>query len=86
MFIILSIDAWRDTEGGWFWNASYKIDTIARTEVENYTARKLLKYMRNANFLSNASKGRVAIEDDGDYITIINRDNGCPLFAIVCDW
>ena len=85
-FTIMSIDAWRDAEGGWYWNNSFKVGAIDRTIVENYTARKLLKYLREEGFLSDKSKGIVAIEDAGNYITIVDRRNGCPCIAIECNW
>jgi len=78
---ILSIDAWRDTEGGWTWNAWYKVGTAPRAWL-NYPPRKLLAAMRDAGYLSVYSKGRCTVEDDGYNLVIANRHTGAPVFAL----
>lgn len=80
-FHVLSIDAWRGCEGGWDWNNWHGVG-YAPVEVVDYTPRRLLAWMRSEGFLSAQSAGRVAVQDDGYNLTIIDRRNGCPLYAI----
>lgn len=80
-FHVLSIDAWRGIEGGWDWN-SWDIVGAAPVETMHYTPRRLLAWMRSEGYLAARSKGRVAVQDDGYNLTIIDRRNGCPLYAI----
>lgn len=78
-----SIDAWRDPEGGWTWNNSFHIESGIFIGNEVGT-RGLLKYCREGlNILTNESKGRVRVYDDGDIIEIQARGTGEPLFAFI---
>lgn len=82
---ILSIDAWREPEGGWRWNAWYYAGTMRRDVFEAVvdSPRKLFRWFRDEGLLSDASKGRVACEDDDGYnVVIVNRATGEPLFAV----
>ena len=80
---ILSIDAWRDTSGGWYYNASYAAGFL---EIEEpLTARRLLKALREQGFLTEASKGRVQVEEPGtdpEAWEIQDRGTGEPLFLL----
>lgn len=81
---ILSIDAWKDN-CGWYWNNFYTIGNISKEDFKKLdTNRKILKYLRDEDYLSEASKGKLAIENDDDEynIVIVARDNGMPLIAI----
>lgn len=80
-FRVLSIDAWRGVEGGWDWN-DWRGVGYAPVETLNYTPRRLLAWFRSEGYLSAQSAGCVAVQDDGYNITIIDRRNGCPLYAI----
>lgn len=82
-FRILSIDAWRDG-GGWTWNNWHAIGTIERAEFERIAdhPRALLRYFREHGFLSDASKGRAAIDDDGYNVVIVARGTLEPIFAV----
>lgn len=79
-FQVLSIDAWRYDEG-WTWNAWFKVGSVP-AEVASYPARKLLSFMRSEGYLTERSKGRVAVEDDGYNLVIVSRGTREPLFAI----
>lgn len=81
-FNLLSIDAWRECEGGWTWNNWFSVEKDIYIAESELTARKLLKYMRKCNWLSNASKGRLSIEDDGYNIIIQNKDTFEPILAL----
>lgn len=77
---ILSIDAWAGCEPGlWEWNNWYHVGDINNIPETN---RGILKHMRDEGFLSEYSKGKVTVEDDGYNLVIIERSNQKPLFAI----
>jgi hypothetical protein len=78
---LLSIDAWRD-DMGWTWNAWYSLEKdiyIAETET---TPRKVFAMLRKWGFLSNESKGRVQLDDDGYNLVIEDRNTGEPILAL----
>lgn len=77
---ILSVDAWRDA-GGWYWNNWHNVGTCPLS-VCDMKPRQLLAYMRECGFLSDASKGRVSIEDDGHNVVILDKGTREPLFAL----
>jgi len=81
---ILSIDAWREPEGGWTWNQWFGAGTMDRDTFHKVAdnSRKLFRWFRDAGMLSDGSKGRVACEDDGYNIVIVNKATREPLFAI----
>jgi len=88
---LLSIDAWRDPEGGWCWNDSHTIEegiVIAEDSELLTSSRKLLKYFRdNLCVLSDKSKGRVFVDFnndimDGVLIVVHHKGTGAPMFAL----
>ena len=78
---VLSIDAWRNADEGWYWNSWYKVGAVPLA-VCDLTPRKLLRYMRDAGYLSKASAGRVSIDDDGYNVVICDKANRMPVFAL----
>lgn len=78
---ILSIDAWRDPDGGWFWNSWYDTGITYYLE-DGETTRSILKNLRDYGLLTEQSKGRVSIEDDGYNLVIVEKNTREPLFAI----
>lgn len=79
---ILSIDAWNTPEG-WAWNNWFHIGDISKDEFEKLTSnRKVLAWMRAEGYLSDWSKGRVAIEDDQYNLVIVDKNTYEPIFAI----
>jgi hypothetical protein len=78
---ILSIDAWRDGSGGWTWNNWHKVGECP-LELCDKTPRAILQWMREAGLMSQYSRGRAAIEDDGYNIVILDRGTREPLFAL----
>ena len=89
---LLSIDAWRDPEGGWDWNNISTIEEgifIAEDSDLLTSSRKLLKYFRdNLCVLSDKSKGRVFVDFSNDVlsgcvlIVVHHKGTGEPLFAL----
>jgi hypothetical protein len=78
---ILSIDAWRDCDGGWTWNNWYSVGEIELSACD-WSARKLLKWFRDNGYLKESSAGECAVEDDQNNIVIVERGNRRPIFAI----
>jgi hypothetical protein len=88
---LLSIEAWRDPEGGWDWNNISTIEGgiyIAEDSELLSSSRKLLKYFRdNLCVLSDKSKGRVFVDFghdlmDGVLLVVHHKGTGEPLFAL----
>lgn len=83
VYRILSIDAWREPEGGWTWNAWYHVaDIPMHQQAMLDRPRELLQWLREVGLLQDGSKGRVSIDDDGCNIVIRARSTGEPLYAI----
>jgi hypothetical protein len=81
-FDLLSIDAWRECEGGWTWNAWYNLEKDIYFAESELTPRKVLKALRKWGFLSDESKGKVSLDDDGYNIVIQDKDTYEPIFAL----
>lgn len=81
---ILSIDAWGgDQPGLWDWNAWYTVGSISKTEFETLTTnRKILKWFRDNGYLNAYSQGKCGVDDDQYNITVTDRKNNRPLYAI----
>lgn len=77
---VLSIDAWRDGDG-WTWNQWFNRGTCPLS-VCDMKPRALLRFMRHEGYLSDGSKGCVAVEDDGYNMVIVARHTREPLFAL----
>lgn len=78
---VLSIDAWRNADGGWDWNDWRRVGTVP-VAVCDLNPRALLAYMRAEGFLAATSTGRCAVEDDGYNVVIMARGTREPIFAI----
>lgn len=79
---ILSIEAWR-YDDGWNWNSWQTLDFgLVEFADKDMTARKVLKWARDENLLSDRSKGKCCLENDGYQITINNRNTGEPLYSL----
>jgi len=82
---ILSIDAWRD-ENGWYWNNCYTLAEDIMFGIDAFTPRKILKALRDWDYLTDESKGLVEV--DVDYSVeeglaiIINHNTKEPLLAL----
>lgn len=87
---VLSIDAWRDPDGGWQWNNWHKVGTVTRREFEMDCGgaqtlaerRKACKWFRDNGYLSASSQGLVSVEDDGVNLIVLHRVTQQPLYAI----
>lgn len=92
---VLSIDAWREPEGGWTWNDVHVLrQSITPMEIDSFyvmnkagsyrklSARRVLAWLRARGILSSQSAGRVRVEDNGHCIEIQARGTYEPLIAI----
>ncbi len=78
---VLSIDAWRDSEDGWQWNAWYKVGTIAKSELERIEREEgFLKWYIINGYVDE--KFPLEIDDDGYNIVVQDKETSEPLLAI----
>lgn len=77
---ILSIDGWRDGSS-WSWNNWHWVKNFP-VELIDKNNRVILAWLRSEGVLSEHSKGRVTIEDDGYNLVIKAKGTLEPLFAI----
>ena len=77
---VLSIDAWREAEGGWTWNNWFHVGDV-EPEIVNLPPRQLFAKLREAGYRM-PNPGYAAVEDDGHNLTIIHRHTGEPVLAI----
>lgn len=85
---VRSIDAWAEPEGGWSYNATYKIlDLDERNYLhEEVSHRKILEFMRGKGFLTDYSKGKVYVNSDQwPHVEIGGKDDRQPWFEIYFD-
>jgi hypothetical protein len=86
---ILSIDAWREREGGWTWNNAFRLESDIWLEESRLTPRKILSFLRRAGYLSDASKGKVRVEELPTFEPMYEiqlASTGEPLFALQGEW
>ena len=78
---LLQVDDWHDGES-WSWNNWFKLEEgIYLHESTLNSSRKLLRFCRDKlEILTNESKGKIKIEDDGYNVNIQLR-TGETLFA-----
>jgi len=80
---VLSIDAWREFDGSWQWNAWYNVGALPKEKADILdSSRKLLRWFRDEGFLTEESKGKIAIIDDQYNVVIVKRGTMEPLFAV----
>lgn len=77
---LLSIDAWR-YDCGWQWNNWHKVATVP-VALADLKPRALLHWLRSFGYLTSASIGTVAIEDDGYNVVILAKGTREPLLAV----
>jgi hypothetical protein len=80
-----SIDAWREHEGGWTWNASYQLESGIVFGDNVLTPRKILRALREWDFLSPYSKGLLRVVEEWPLIEIQEKNTGKPLLALMLE-
>jgi len=79
---LLSIDAWRDPDG-WQWNNWRLLEAGIFWDADlPLTARRILRALRDWGYLSPASRGRLAVEDDGYNYVVMARGTREPILAL----
>lgn len=78
---ILSIDAWYDGDG-WTFNQWWKLPVSIPADCIHWSNRKLLKWLRDNGVTGHASAGSLAVDNDQFNLTIQDRSNFQPLYAI----
>ena len=81
-FEVRYIDAWRDRDG-WYWNSTHRITSGVVLAESEITPRKIFRFLRTNGWLSTDSKGNVALQDDGDVITVVDKDTREPVLALL---
>jgi hypothetical protein len=76
---VLSIDAWREPEGGWTWNSWHARGFVPLAWCE-LSARDLFRNMRKRGF--DIPAGECALDDDGYNVVIVHRKSREPYYAI----
>ena len=79
---IRGIDAVRH-DGNWIWNESYVIEQDIYWHEEGLTPRRILRLLRIWGYLTESSKGRVRVVDEGDLIEIQDKGTGRPILALL---
>ena len=90
---LVSIDAWRNSCGGWDWNNQFKLREYTHEEVSailvGENPRKIFGFLRREGYLSAKSAGKLRLDVAGsepDYFTIENKNTCEPIFAFIVDW
>ena len=60
---LLSIDAWRD-EYGWYWYDLHTLESDIVIGEDAFTPRQILKALREWDYLTELSKGRLEVDID----------------------
>ena len=69
-YSLLSVDGWRGRDGIWFWSEGYTVESALYISEADTTPRKLFKYLRECGYLSERSKGKLSLYDDGYNLVI----------------
>ncbi len=79
---VLSIDAWAEgDEGGWTWNAWYKVGTVEPSFIEG-TDAEIIARMVDAGYIKASGADKCAVDDDGYNVVFSDSETGEPVFAI----
>jgi len=79
---VLSISTQR-FDGSWDWNDRLGTVTLTQDEIQNMTARRLFRLLRNEGWLTEGSKGGLGMCDiDWPQIVVYVRSNHEPIIAI----
>lgn len=83
-YTLLSIDAYKDEEGCWVWNDLYKLEEDIFIHETRLTPRTILKALRQWDYLTERSKGRVTVgyPHGNDLIEILAKGTQEPLLAL----
>lgn len=79
-----SVDAWRNIEGVWYANHSHVLENNCMfLGKDSPTTRCILDALRRWNYLTEASKGRVTVDDTNwPYVEVLVRSTREPIFIL----
>ena len=77
-----SIDAVR-YDGVWVWNESFLLEGDIYWHEEGLTPRRILRQLRKWGYLTESSKGKLRVVDEGDLIEIQDKNTGRPIMALL---
>lgn len=83
-FRLLSIDAY-PSAGGWHWNDSHTLNPCIEFEQTELTPRKIARRLREMDYLSEASKGKIHFDfiyQEPLLIEILLNNDNQPIFAL----
>lgn len=86
---VVSVDAWREPDGGWTWNASYSSGHLIVSIDDVYKPRRLLAALRAQGHLGAGSPGKLHVEyyeGDPTLVEIQLRGTREPILGITLDW
>ena len=82
-FNVISVDAWREPEGGWTWNDSTQVEAGVVFRLDRLTPRIIARKLRDWGYLNDYSKGRVFVDMSCDEcIEIQDKGTGRPIYAL----
>ena len=83
-YTLISIEPWRDAEGSWVWNDMFRLEEGIHWDVEAVTPRRVLAKLRKWGYLSQHSKGRLAVEfvHGKDLVEIVHKNTREPIYAL----
>lgn len=79
-FEVLQVDAWADGDG-WVTNDA---NVLGYFSTKGNPRRALIQFLKEKGITFN--KGAVDVEDDGDYLTVVERKSRRPLFDARYEW
>lgn len=85
VYDICSIDAVKDETGGWMWNDQHHAGSATNEVLTDDildNSRKVLKWLRDNDYLGDDSKGKVKVAKDDYLVEIQIKSNGKPFLAI----
>ena len=77
-----SIDAVR-YDGVWIWNESFLLEGDIYWHEEGLTPRRILRQLRKWGYLTESSKDKLRVVDEGDLIEIQDKSTGRPILALL---
>jgi len=85
VYDICAVDAIKDDTGSWSYNDQTSVgqttDKILTDDILD-NSRKVLKWLRDNNFLDESSKGKVKVDSDDNVVEIQFKNTGKPFLAI----
>lgn len=80
---VLSIEGWNGPDG-WNWNQWWEVKKcdVFTLDKCSRSPRFLFRWLREEGLLSERSKGKVAVDDDGYNLVVVDRSTREPLFAL----